>query len=97
MWRLATGHTIEITEIGLFQGEDRGRGLGTQLLTAAIEDMRSYLRKMGSEMTRIYLFCEAKNEEARGFYEARGFHCEAVLPHFYDDDDAVLYVRPLAS
>ena len=97
VWCLATGHTIEITEMGLFQGEDRGRGLGTQLLTAAIEDMRSFLHKIGSEMTRIYLYCEAKNKEARGFYEARGFNCEAVLQHFYDDGDAMFYVRPFES
>ena len=95
VWRLATGHTIEITEIGLFREEDRGKGWGTKLLAAAMDDMRSYLSRIGSPMTRIYLFCEAQNKEAKSFYEARGFSAEAVLLSFYGDDDAVVYSRRL--
>jgi len=95
VWRLATGHTVEITEMGLFAEEDRGIGLGTRLLEAAIQDMQTYFERLEFPLRRIYLFCETINEEGRAFYEARGFRAAAVLEDFYGDGDAVLYSRVL--
>ena len=91
VWRLATGHTVEITEMGIFDGSDRRRGHGSALLAAALLDMESYLDSMGQKLRLVYLFCEARNDEARAFYEARGFQFQATLPSFYDDGDATIY------
>ena len=91
VWRLATGHTVEITEMGIFEGSDRRRGHGSALLTAALQDMESYFDSMGRKLRLIYLFCEARNEEARAFYEVRGFQLQATLHSFYDDGDATIY------
>ncbi len=95
VWRVASGHNVEITEFGIFQGEDHRKGDGTQLLDAAIEDMRAYLEKIKQPRWRIHLFCEADNDGGRAFYEARGFQMGAEVPQFYTDGDAAMYWREL--
>ncbi len=92
VWRLATGHTVEITELGIYDPQDRRQGWGSKLLEAAMEDMRSFLGQREETLRRVYLFCEAKNVEARAFYEKQGFRLGALLENFYVDGDAALYI-----
>lgn len=92
VWRLATGHTVEITEFGIYNPNDRRHGLGAKLLKAALEEMRSFLEKQGKALRCVYLFCEETNKIARTFYEKQGFTLGAVLKNFYHDGDAALYV-----
>jgi ribosomal protein S18 acetylase RimI-like enzyme len=91
VWRVATGHTVEITEFGILNPKDRRQGWGSKLLQTALEDMRHYFDKICKPLTRVYLFCEAKNVGARAFYEAHGFHLDALLKDFYPDGNAALY------
>ena len=91
VWRVASGHNIEITEFGIFEEENRRQGWGTQLLEAAFEDMRQYFAKINHPLRKVYLFCEEDNETARGFYESRGFLLEGVLKDFWADGNAVMY------
>ena len=95
VWRVASGHNIEITEFGIFEAENRRKGWGTQLLEAAFEDMRQYFVKINRPLWKVYLFCEEKNEEGRSFYESRGFRLEAVLKNFWEDGNAAMYSRVL--
>ena len=92
VWRLAAGHTAEITELNIFESEDRRRGHGTTLLEAAIVDMREYFARIGHEFRRIYLFTGSRNTPARSFYEPRGFRSTAELEDFFYWDDAIMYV-----
>ena len=94
VWRVATGHTVEITEFGIHDPQDRRKGWGTKLLKTAIEDMRGFFLKRGYRLRRVYLFCEARNGDARDFYEAQGFRLEGLMKTFYfdGDGDAALYV-----
>ncbi len=95
VWRVASGHNIEITEFGIFEEDNRRQGWGTRLLEAAFENMREYFVKINHPLWKVYLFCEERNEEGRGFYESRGFRLEAVLKDFYPDGDAVMYSKIL--
>ena len=93
VWRLAAGHTAEITEFNILEREDRRQGWGTMLLESAIADMRAYFAGISKPLRRIYLFTDNRNEQARAFYEARGFRLEKKLDEFFWWDDALLYVR----
>ena len=98
VWRLASGHTIEICEMEITRGEDHGQGLGTRLLEESIKDMQAFFsmnQNYEGPLRRIFLFTEASNDYARVFYKARGFSEEAVLQDFYDDGDAVLCILNL--
>jgi ribosomal protein S18 acetylase RimI-like enzyme len=95
VWRLATGHTVEITEFGIYAPEDRRQGWGSMLLEAGMEDMHRFFREIGRSLRRVYLFSDSTNDPGRAFYNARGFQQEAVLKDFYHYCDAILYVRSL--
>jgi ribosomal protein S18 acetylase RimI-like enzyme len=97
VWRLATGHTVEITEFGIFEPADRRQGYGTQLLQAGLADVRNFYMEKALRLRRIYLFCDAINEPGRAFWESQEFHVASLLPDFYHYCDAVLYVRDLEA
>lgn len=95
VWRVASGHNIEITEFGIFEEDNRRQGWGTRLLEAAFEDMREYFMKISHPLWKVYLFCEETNQEARRFYEAKGFRLEVILKDFWADGNAVMYSQVL--
>lgn len=97
VWRLAHGQSVEITELGIYDVQDRRQGLGTRLLDAAIADVRAFFVGKPYRLRRVYLFCDSTNDAGRRFYEARGFRQEAVLAEFYHYCDAVLYVRDMTD
>jgi ribosomal protein S18 acetylase RimI-like enzyme len=95
VWRLASGHTVEITEFGIHTGEDHRQGWGTLLLNESLKDMHRFFENNPNypkPLRRIFLFTEASNTGARAFYRARGFYEEVVLKDFYDDGDAVMCI-----
>jgi ribosomal protein S18 acetylase RimI-like enzyme len=95
VWRVASGHNIEIMEFGIFEEDNRWQGWGTRLLEAVFEDIRQYFLKINHRLWKVYLFCEEANESGRGFYESQGFQLETVLKRFYPDGDAVMYSKVL--
>jgi ribosomal protein S18 acetylase RimI-like enzyme len=95
VWRVASGHNIEITEFGIFEEKNKRKGWGTRLLEVAFEDMRQYFAKINHPLWKVYLFCEERNEEGRGFYESRGFRLETLLKDFWADSNAVMYSQIL--
>jgi ribosomal protein S18 acetylase RimI-like enzyme len=97
VWRHDSDGAVEITEFGLPDPADRRKGLGSRLLSEALADIRAFYRSRKLGVATLYLFCEAGNERARAFYEARGFRLASVLQGFYNRGDAVLYVMPLGE
>jgi GNAT superfamily N-acetyltransferase len=97
VWRLATGHTVEITEFGVLLPEDRRQGLSTRLLEAGLTSMRRFCAARDIRLRRVYAFCESVNRPGRAFYEARGFRLQAMLEGLYHDCDAALYVMDVDS
>jgi ribosomal protein S18 acetylase RimI-like enzyme len=92
VWRLATGNTIEITELGVFDESLRRKGWGSKLLEAGLASIRSFFADKPYWLRRIYVFCDSVNGAARAFYEAHGFELACMLPGFYHYCDAALYV-----
>lgn len=95
VWRLATGHTVEITEFGIYDPQDRRQGWGTLLLGAGLKTMMKFFDGLEGDLRRVYAFCDSTNVAGRAFYEARGFRPEAELEGFYSYCNAILYVRRL--
>ena len=98
-WRLASGHTVEITEMEIHSPENRRSGLGRQLLNQALGDMQEYFDSIDycGSFRRVWLITEASNDAARAFYQACGFWEETKLGDFYSDGDAVLCVLDVES
>jgi ribosomal protein S18 acetylase RimI-like enzyme len=93
VWRLASGHSVEITEFGIYDEADRRQGWGTRLLDAGIASIRAFFADKPYRLRRIYVFCDSTNEPGCRFYEARGFQLAVVIPEYYHYCDAALYVR----
>ncbi len=101
VWRLASrwSATAEIKEMAIYNTMDRRKGLGTMLWEAGLADMKSYITglNLGYRLWRVYLLCEERNQEGRGFYDASGFLVDAILKDFYGpDESAVLYSRVIS-
>ncbi len=104
VWRLASrwNALFEIKELGVFSESDRRKGWATQLLDAALQDMRDFLHRveLGYRPWRVYLFCETRNQAGRGFYEARGFDVAAEVKGLYgpgQGEDAIMYTKDLSE
>jgi ribosomal protein S18 acetylase RimI-like enzyme len=74
---------------------DRGMkksGIGTSLIL----EMESYLRKKGARHIYIDTSSTAPYDDARAFYDRRGYRAAAALPDFYmDGDDKIIYLKKL--
>ncbi|UNQ74247.1 ribosomal protein S18-alanine N-acetyltransferase [Infirmifilum sp. NZ] len=80
------GHIISIAVIP----EAQGKGIGTELMTRALESMKKYY---GAE--EYYLEVRVSNEIAIRVYKKLGFNVVKVLPKYYlDGEDAYLMARP---
>lgn len=97
VWRLATGQTVEITEMGVFEEVDRRQGWGSKLLDAGLEAIREFFVGKPYRLRRVYLFCDSINQPARAFYESHGFRLVTVMAGFYHYCDASLYVLNVES
>ena len=95
VWRVASGHTVEICEFGIHREGDRRQGWGTRLLNDGIADMEAFYATGMTRvrpLLRLWLLAESRNEIGRCFYEASGFVEATTLADFYSDGDAVLFV-----
>lgn len=80
------GHIISIAVLP----HARNRGIGTGLMTTALENMKKYY---GAE--EYYLEVRVSNEVAIKLYKKLGFNVVKVLPKYYlDGEDAYLMARP---
>lgn len=93
VWRLASGHSVEITEFGIYDEANRRQRWGTRLLDAGIASIRAFFADKPYQLRRVYVFCDSINEPGRRFYEAQGFELATVSRGFYHYCDAAIYVR----
>jgi len=89
----------EIIEIWV-KSEERGKGIGGKLIDHALEQMKRYYRRFGSELQKVMLFTGGTDEfsAARALYEKKGFRkvatiSQGVLDNPYGVD--LLYVLQL--
>jgi ribosomal protein S18 acetylase RimI-like enzyme len=97
VWRLANiGQGIaEITGFGIQNAALRRRGWGTQMLQAALEDIRSFMAERGIAHRLVYLFANAESEAAMAFYRARGFRQVSLVPELYGRGQACVMALDL--
>lgn len=96
VWRIASGYTVEICEFFIHREEDQRQGWGTRLLNEAIADMKETFKNNTNypgPLRLVWVLAERTNRVGRPFYEKSGFEEQTILKKFYDDGDAVLYVR----
>ncbi len=76
LWTVSTflGGKVALLEDVVIHPEERGRGLGSQLLRAAIEEASA------SGCLRITLLTDSSNREAQEFYERAGFAPSSMIP-----------------
>lgn len=80
------GHIISLAVIG----SARRRGIGTALMTRAMESMKNFY---GAE--EYYLEVRVSNEPAIRLYKKLGYNVIKVIPGYYlDGEDAYLMARP---
>jgi len=70
----ALGERVALLEDMVVSSQERGVGIGTQLLAEAI----SFARSQGCR--RITLLTDRTNEAAQRFYEKQGFVASSMIP-----------------
>ena len=80
------GHIVSLAVLEKY----RRRGIGTALMRAALDGLKSYGVK------EVYLEVRVSNIPAIKLYEKLGFVKKKVIPSYYlDGEDAYLMVKPL--
>ena len=69
--------------------EMRGKGIGSKLLEASIQ----FLKSRG--VKKAFAHVRKSNERVIDFYLSHGFRKEKELPHYYSDEDGWLLTRRL--
>lgn len=67
--------------------EEEGKGYATMLLQEVMEELKR------NGIQKIFLEVRSKNERAISLYERNGFVQYRVRKHYYNDDDALCYVK----
>lgn len=78
-YRLGSGDSLEICDIVV--NSQRGVGVGSKMVDS--------IKALGANI--IFAFCRASNVEAHKFYKKNGF-VGTVIPRFYQDEDAIIFV-----
>ena len=76
----------EIDYIAIDKKEE-GKGYATMLLKEVMEELKH------NGIKKIYLEVRSRNQRAISLYERSGFVQYRVRKHYYNDDDALCYVK----
>ncbi|MFX1352664.1 MAG: GNAT family N-acetyltransferase [Promethearchaeota archaeon] len=80
--------------IGLGVAKDyRKQGIGRELVLTCINEVKKFFKLEGYKLRVTYLFMERQNNEGRMFYTNIGFHEVSIIPAFYPQDDATLWIK----
>ncbi|MFX1496667.1 MAG: GNAT family N-acetyltransferase [Promethearchaeota archaeon] len=83
---------IELIGLGVTQGYRR-QGIAKELVLTLISETKKFFKLKGYKLRVIYFFMERSNSIARKFYESMGFREVSVIPAFYPNDDAVIWIK----
>ena len=98
VWRVASGHTIEICEFFIHREEDQRHGWGTMMLKEMLTDARKFFGTCtgyDEPPRRVWAMTPQDNSIGRSFYEKSGFEQQILLEGFYVDGDAVMYIMEI--
>ena len=85
---------IEIIGLGVNDRYKR-KGIATRLVNQAIADAKERFQTKKHTLRRAFLFMEESNHIARQFYLKYGFSEVAMIPKFYPEDGASIFVIEL--
>ena len=81
----------EIYHVGVI-AKAQGKGIGTKLFEAVIENINYYYKERGGKARKIYLKTHADNKAAQALYNKIGMSHEATLPdHFHKGTDEFVF------
>jgi len=83
---------IELISLGVAQNYRR-QGIAKELVLTLISEAKKFFKFEGYKLRVIYFFMERQNNEGRAFYTHMGFREVSILPAFYPNDDAVVWIK----
>ena len=86
IYREGSGDTVEIFDIRVMS--ERSQGRGTKLIERLVEEVKD-------KTHLIFAITRQSNAPAIRFYERNGFRQLALLPDFYEDENAIMVGRRL--
>ena len=81
---------VEFEEMNVIFGYQK-QGIGSQLITFAINSVNNYFIKNNFKLRKIYLFVAEKNLAAQNFYQKFGFKKEAKINNLFSDSGNELF------
>lgn len=88
---------IEFEEINVIFSFQK-QGIGSQLITAAINSAKKYFIQNNLKLRKIYLFVSESNMVAQNFYQKFGFKQEAEIKNLFSDSaNELFYVLDLSN
>lgn len=83
---------IELIGLGITQNSRR-QGIAKELVLTLISETKKLFKSKGYKLRVIYFFMERSNNTARRFYKNMGFREVSIIPAFYPNDDAVIWIK----
>ena len=88
---------VEFEEINVLMSYQK-QGIGSQLLTAAINSTKEYFNQNSLILKKIYLFVSESNLAAQNFYKKFGFKEESKITNLFSNSaNELFYVLDLNS
>ena len=83
---------IELIGLGVTQNYRR-QGIARELVLTLISEVKKFFKLEGYKLRVIYFFMERQNNEGRTFYTNMGFREVSIIPAFYPNDDAIMWIK----
>ena len=80
----------EIEEV-LIDEKYRGQGIGSKLVSFAIDDIRNYFIELNIRPRKVFLFVGKENNPARNLYEKHGFTLINSIGYLFHEDKEELF------
>ena len=88
---------VEFEEINVIFGYQK-QGIGSKLITAAINSVKEYFNQNNLKLRKIYLFVSEDNLVAQNFYKKFGFKQEAKINNLFSDSaNELFYILDLSQ
>lgn len=86
---------LELEQIAV-SPEFQGKGVGAQLISESLQDVRSILATHGSALKHVLITTRADNSAQRLYAAVLGAKVEAVINNLYSADEVIMVARDLS-
>ncbi len=83
---------VELVGLGV-NSSFRRQGIAKLLIISLINEAKKFFSADGYKLRVIYLFMEREHRIGRLFYKNLGFREVSIIPAFYPDDDATIWIK----